>query len=902
MEDFTFTNLWTSSLQEREHDKYESHRGRLRSAYLRFREHPAIVAAEIPQDLRDFTVHDITHLDALWEMADLICGADSQINPVEAFVLGGSFLIHDLGLSIAAFPEGRDYLMRTPVWQDHIIARLQSRLNRIPTDGEIKSAPEADKKAATETTLRILHAEQAEKLALTSFPHGTTTHYLIEDEELRNSLGPIIGQIAHSHWWPVPRLAREFGTKIGAPYWCPQEWTIDSLKLACMLRLADATHLDARRAPAFLRAIRKPEDSSDRHWAFQQNLQKPQNEADRIVFTSAKPFLLSEAPAWWLCYQTLQMVDSEFKQVDALLADTRKPRFALRAVAGCEDPTRLAKYIRTDGWVPVEAKIRISNVPDIVRKLGGEELYGEKPYVCLRELVQNAADAVEARRFLEGRESNWGSITVRLYKQRDKHILEVTDTGIGMSEQVLAGPFLDFGTSYWGSPMMSSEFPGLLARGFQSTGRFGIGFFSVFMVASKVSVLTRRFDQALADTRVLEFGKALSDPPILRPANQDERLRDGGTCIRLELSVAPNAQKGLLYYEHYYQAITLPSLLRWLCPALNVDLYAECDGNKDQVLRANDWLEISAKDLVARTVLPEAKMSRFEEGLQRIANRLTPITNEQGQIIGRIGMEAGEMWNGSMYDWDYDGVVTVGGLRASTLSGIAGILVGYPLRASRESAMPFAGSTQMARWATAQAEALATENLDPRTQADAARTLVTCDGNVLRLAIAYSAVGWLTPTKLRDFLRKKRKVRIINGDFPFRAWDTEISLDEDVLVISNRNETILYGAEPSRGKVLKFFEEWPTISRSFAERIRGPMYWSYEVGYPRACLLEAACEAWNVDLRDVVAGLKVAAFRQKSERVGEFRGKSYEEPVDTLVRPVAVRRKISKKRSRSKHP
>ncbi|MBA2593659.1 MAG: hypothetical protein M3495_02490 [Pseudomonadota bacterium] len=41
------------------------------------------------------TVHDITHLDALWRVADQIAGPDYPINPAEAFVLGGAFLLHD---------------------------------------------------------------------------------------------------------------------------------------------------------------------------------------------------------------------------------------------------------------------------------------------------------------------------------------------------------------------------------------------------------------------------------------------------------------------------------------------------------------------------------------------------------------------------------------------------------------------------------------------------------------------------------------------------------------------------------------------------------------------------------------------------------------------------------------
>ena len=48
---------------------------------------------------------------------------------------------------------------------------------------------------------------------------------------------------------------------------------------------------------------------------------------------------------------------------------------------------------------------------------------------------------------------------------------------MGMSEQVLTGPLLDFGNSFWGSTLASQEFPGLIASGMKAAGRFGIGFF-----------------------------------------------------------------------------------------------------------------------------------------------------------------------------------------------------------------------------------------------------------------------------------------------------------------------------------------------------------------------------------------------------------------------------------------
>src|SRR5436305_4060756 len=101
------------------------------------------------------------------------------------------------------------------------------------------------------------------------------------------------------------------------------------------------------------------------------------------------------------------MVDRELSQVDALLADSHRPRLRVRGVAGVESPHRFRKYVEVSGWTPVDARLHVSNVADLARKLGGEELYGDKVYVPLRELIQNAADAVRARRILGRYSPNW---------------------------------------------------------------------------------------------------------------------------------------------------------------------------------------------------------------------------------------------------------------------------------------------------------------------------------------------------------------------------------------------------------------------------------------------------------------------------------------------------------------
>ena len=498
-------------------DKDAKPRERLWDALLQFRERAAVLANEIHRDLPDFTDHGLTHLDALWEMANLIAGPAYPLNPLEALVLGGVFLIHDLGLGLAAWPGGPDEIKQGAGWGDALSTLLRKRLERVPTPEELADPPADIERAAVQERLRMLHAEQAERLALASFPanpqKGETVYYLVEDADLRQQLGSLLGKIAHSHWWPVSRLANEFATTRGALPNCPGDWTIDPLKIAVLLRTADAAHLDARRAPGFLLALRRPEGISRDHWNFQNHLLKPRAEDDRLVYTTNRPFLTEEVDAWWLCEETLRMVDRELHQVDALLADRGRPRLKVRGVAKAESPQRLKENIEVDGWAPVDARLHVSNVADLARKLGGEQLYGNDPTIPLRELIQNASDSVRARRLLESLANDWGRVIVRLGRDDRGPWIEVEDTGIGMSEAVLSGPLLDFGTTYWGSALMRRSTRGYGRRASSLQAALASDSSLVFMWGHRVRVTTRRYkEDAQKDTRILRVLDGSRDP------------------------------------------------------------------------------------------------------------------------------------------------------------------------------------------------------------------------------------------------------------------------------------------------------------------------------------------------------------------------------------------------------
>jgi molecular chaperone HtpG len=122
-------------------------------------------------------------------------------------------------------------------------------------------------------------------------------------------------------------------------------------------------------------------------------------------------------------------------------------------------------------------------------------LYTNKD-IFLRELISNASDALDRLRFesltnpdlLE----DGSDFEIRLDPNEESRTLTISDNGIGMSrEEVIAniGTIAKSGTrdlreriNHGGSPQLLADF----------IGQFGVGFYSCFMVADKVTLVTRR--------------------------------------------------------------------------------------------------------------------------------------------------------------------------------------------------------------------------------------------------------------------------------------------------------------------------------------------------------------------------------------------------------------------------
>ncbi len=141
-------------------------------------------------------------------------------------------------------------------------------------------------------------------------------------------------------------------------------------------------------------------------------------------------------------------------------------------------------------------------------------LYTERD-IFVRELVSNAADALEKYRHLSLTEKPEFDADVPLEINIDcddkKHILTITDTGIGMTREELE---TNLGTiAHSGSGRFLEELAEAAKKDVNLIGQFGVGFYSAFMAAKKVTVKTRSWDGSEGHEWVSDGGGTYSISP-----------------------------------------------------------------------------------------------------------------------------------------------------------------------------------------------------------------------------------------------------------------------------------------------------------------------------------------------------------------------------------------------------
>lgn len=787
--DYKDSKIWKTTLGAPE--KWDGSNGqcvKLAAAYDKFWQRTETASHRIAATLPGLTRHDNAHFHALWHRADQLLPDDICLNPAEAFTFGGAVLLHDIGHTALAYKNGLEGVRNTNEYKD-AFALAEFNLSRRDEAVSGAQADAVDQVALFEA-MRALHATQAVTMA-TNGLYATDGERipLLEDSELVESLGDLVGRIAESHHWAASEISSRLGVS-GAPGTMPTDWTIRAALLAFLLRCADAIQIDQSRADTFSMKLHAPTGLSRLHWDAQRKLAQPTRDPKQkhgLKFNSTSPFSMNNAAAWWIAYDLIGTADAELRAARLLMEEAGMAPLAIHFVSNAGDPEKLAEHIRATGWKPIRADVRVSSTERMIELFGGAQLYGKDPLVPLRELLQNASDAVRARRALEKDDTYRGRIDLSLKPvegQNETYQFTLRDNGLGMGRYVLAGPFLEFGKSFWTSKEAQREFPGLLAKRITQTGRYGIGFFSVFMISDDVTVISRRFDHKGAAHK-LRFERDAGLRPILLDADHTD-LGTASTVVQLRIDQATFESWHKLYSHRKNKTlnISLEQRVAMICPTLDCDVYI--DG---VLVHSANWHTSKGQDWI-REVGPWADSEYNELGHQLIAlaaERLE-VLEQDGSPVGRAAIATEKFQLGQH---------SIGGLAVSSYlnnqsESFIGVLPVLPAGPDRHRHTPLLKPETLAAWASKQAHLIASEEKDDRRRYLAGYNVSQFGGSVRPVA-CLAGDDWQSVATVAS--------RLIEGD----EVSVPITVSNDVeYLCSPRHEITSYSSLSfSRGDQIK---------------------------------------------------------------------------------------------------
>jgi hypothetical protein len=595
----------------------------LAGALLQMRKTAARIGAMAATVVPDYTDHSVDHMDALWRVCEAVFLEEetARFTIAEAFVLGCAFYVHDLGMAFAATPEG---LARIKDSAEYNVARLH--IGQRPG-----VSPERADLLAVRAAVRDLHAKNAVSLVTDRLP-GIDA-YLLDNTGLRHLWASHIGEVAASHHWNLVELDAKLGRRIVPTDGLGQ---LDLAFVACALRLIDYAHVNHERASYLDRALRSEIDvDSIIHWESQAHISGPSRRDDWLVYGSNTP--IANVDAWWLFYDIACGIDAEIRAVRDYLDERNdaRGRFSLHGVRGTGAATDFAELVQLGGRiVPIDIRVQPESMDRLVDLLGGKAIYGDDLLAPVRELLQNARDAIVLLQKLkeaDGLPCESGQIEVSLTEEGEHVWLRVKDNGVGMSRSVITRHLIGIASDYWHSAEFFRDYARAVAAGFRPIGRFGIGFLSVFMLGEHIVVETEGMDHRYK-LRLRGVGRR-------GELIEEQRAGNRGTSVSVQLSA-----------DKMKHLSRLESIVRSRAPMLEIPIVVKWteEGSQREATISPGWWKHLADDRMDRFVgdwrleawyggvVSEGTQSRFGRRERRAGS---VYVSDEGDLMGWPGLK-----------------------------------------------------------------------------------------------------------------------------------------------------------------------------------------------------------------------------------------------------------------------
>lgn len=252
-------------------------------------------------------------------------------------------------------------------------------------------------------------------------------------------------------------------------------------------------------------------------------------------------------------------------------------------------------------------------------------LYSNKE-IFLRELISNSSDACDKLRFesIDNPELLEGDAEMRIRVEYDKENRTVTisDNGIGMTRDEAVENLGTIARS--GTKEFFSQLTGDKQKDAQLIGQFGVGFYSSFIVAEKVSVLSRK--AGTPETEGVLWESAGQGEFDVAPAEKADR----GTSITLYLREEE---------AEFADGFRLRSVLRMYSDHISLPVQMrkeEWDEEKQEQVKSNDWETVNQANALWTRSRNEIEDEQYIEFYKHIAHDFEdPLAWSHNRVEGR---------------------------------------------------------------------------------------------------------------------------------------------------------------------------------------------------------------------------------------------------------------------------
>lgn len=391
--------------------------------------------------------------------------------------------------------------------------------------------------------VRRHHARLAHEIALYGYP-GHTPDILRLPAELA-SFADLAGLVARSH----NMYLRDTFDYLQQKHWgrltCQNAHPVF---LMVILRIADYLEVRSDRINSTALAIQRLRspisvEEQSNHLAVHEV--RPDEHDEEAIFVIARP---PSARLFLKLQSLLKGLQSELDTSWAVLGEvySKQPNLScfgirLRRVRSNLDVP--SEYLRREEppYFPVRAAFDTTGA-DLL-KLLIKPLYGDRPDIGVRELLQNALDAVHELRVWAADHGDPKMEKVPLPDQEADVLisidedeageawLTVRDKGIGMTVEVVRDYFLKAGASYRESPAWRRSFEDEKGARVLRSGRFGIGALAAFLLGDFVKVASRHIAEPAEEGVTFSASMACDLIELQRT-----RLAHIGSTVQVKLS------------------------------------------------------------------------------------------------------------------------------------------------------------------------------------------------------------------------------------------------------------------------------------------------------------------------------------------------------------------------------